>query len=166
MAGQIIDIQVGFGLVNVIDPVNNVQISVLGQFYYLIALLYFLALDGHHYLLKALGESFKLVPPGSLVWFKQASAAGPKLSDFFTKLFIIAIQVAGPSVAVLFLTNITMGLLSRTIPQMNVFIVGLPANVLVGLAVTIVSMKFMGTVLRSVVTNMGDTIALLFHTLP
>ncbi|MES2202583.1 MAG: flagellar biosynthetic protein FliR [candidate division FCPU426 bacterium] len=165
MAGQILDIQVGFGLVNVLDPTSNSQVSVLGQFYYLVALLYFLALDGHHFLLKALGDSFRLIPPGSLGWFEHAAAAGPKLSDFFTQLFIIALQIAGPSIAVLFLTNVTMGLLSRTIPQMNVFIVGLPANVLIGLLVTIVSLKFMGTVLHSVINSMGDGIARLLHTL-
>jgi flagellar biosynthetic protein FliR len=165
MAGQIIDIQMGFGLVNVIDPVNNVQISILGEFYYILAMLYFLALNGHHYLLKALGDSYRLIPPGSLNWFQHASSIGPELANFFTKLFVIAVQVAGPSVAVLFLTNLTMGLLSRTIPQMNVFIVGLPANVLVGLAVSIVSMKFMGTILRSVVDSMGESIARLLHSL-
>lgn len=165
MAGQIIDIQMGFGLVNVIDPVNNVQISILGEFYYILAMLYFLALNGHHYLLKALGDSFKLIPPGSLNWFDHAGSVGPELAAFFTKLFVIAVQIAGPSVAVLFLTNLTMGLLSRTIPQMNVFIVGLPANILVGLAVSIVSMKFLGTVLRSVVNGMNDSIARLLHLL-
>ena len=159
MAGQIIDIQIGFGLVNVLDPSSNQQVSVIGQFYQIVALLYFIALDGHHYLLKALGDSFHLIPPGSLSWFEHAGAAGPSLSEFFTRLFVIAIQVAGPSVATLFLTNVTMGLLSRTLPQMNVFIVGLPLNVLIGLGITVLSMKLMGTVLHTVVNSMGDGIA-------
>lgn len=165
MAGQIIDIQIGFGLVNVIDPGSNQQVSVIGQFYYIIALLFFLALDGHHYLLKALGDSFQLIPPGGLSWFAQAGAAGPKLSEFFTRLFAIALQVAGPSVATLFLTNVTMGLLSRTIPQMNVFIVGMPLNILVGLGITVLSLKLLGTVLHTVVSSMGDGIARLLHAL-
>jgi flagellar biosynthetic protein FliR len=165
MAGQVIDIQVGFGLVNVIDPGSNQQVSVVGQFYYIVALLYFLALDGHHYLLKALGDSFQLIPPGGLSWFDHAGAAGPKLSEFFSRLFVIALQVAGPSVVTLFLTNITMGLLSRTIPQMNVFIVGMPLNILVGLGITVLSLRLMGTVLHSVVASMGDGIARLLHAL-
>src|SRR6185369_10547180 len=60
MAGQIVDIQVGFGLVNVLDPGGSQQVSVIGQFYYILALLYFLGLDGHHYLLKAMGDSYRL----------------------------------------------------------------------------------------------------------
>ena len=113
MAGQIVDIQIGFGLVNVIDPVNNDQVSILGEFYYLLAMLYFLALDGPHYLLRALADSYRLMPPGGLDWFKHATAIGPELANFFTKLFVISVQVAGPSVAVLFLSNLTMGLLAH-----------------------------------------------------
>jgi flagellar biosynthetic protein FliR len=157
MAGQVIDIQVGFGLVNVIDPAGGQSVSILGQFYYMVAMLFFLAINGHHLLLKALGDSFQLLPVGSVGWFSKAAQAGPLLAEFFTKLFIIAFQVAAPSVAVLFLTNLSMGLLSRTIPQMNVFIVGLPLNVTVGLLVTILSLKYLGTVLGSVVGQLGSS---------
>ena len=157
MAGQVIDIQVGFGLVNVIDPAGAQSVSILGQFYYMVAMLFFLAINGHHLLLKALGDSFQLLPVGSVDWFEKAAAAGPLLAEFFSKLFIIAFQVAAPSVAVLFLTNLSMGLLSRTLPQMNVFIVGLPLNVTVGLLVTILSLKYLGTVLGSVVGQLGSS---------
>lgn len=157
MAGQIIDIQVGFGLVNVIDPAGGSTVSILGQFYYMVAMLFFLAINGHHILLKALGDSFQLLPVGSVGWFEKAATAGPLLGEFFTKLFIIAFQVAAPSVAVLFLTNISMGLLSRTLPQMNVFIVGMPLNVMIGLMVTILSLKVLGSVLGTVVGQMGSS---------
>lgn len=157
MAGQIIDIQVGFGLVNVLDPGSGQQVSILGQFYYLVSMLFFLAVDGHHALIKALGDSFALLPPGGIAWLEHAAKAGPLLSGFFTKLFVIAFQVAAPSVAVLFLTNLSMGLLSRTLPNMNVFIVGLPLNVVVGVMVTIVSLKLLGTVLTTVSSQIGSS---------
>jgi flagellar biosynthetic protein FliR len=157
MAGQIVDIQIGYGMVNVLDPAGGSQVSILGQFYYLVAMLFFLAVDGHHALLKAMGDSFTLLPPGSISWFDKAAVAGPLLSGFFTKLFIIAFQVAAPSIAVLFLTNLSMGLLSRTIPQMNVFIVGMPLNIIVGLMVTILSLKLLGTVLSSVSGQVGSS---------
>lgn len=157
MAGQIVDIQIGFGMVNVIDPAGGSQVSIMGQFYYLIAMLFFLAIDGHHALLKAMGDSFTLLPPGSINWFDHAAQSGPLLSGFFTKLFIIAFQVAAPSIAVLFLTNLSMGLLSRTIPQMNVFIVGMPLNIMVGLMVTILSLKLLGTVLSTVSSEVGSS---------
>jgi flagellar biosynthetic protein FliR len=165
MAGQIIDIQIGFGLVNVIDPAGGTQVSILGQFYYLVALLFFLAMDGHHALIKALGDSFALLPAGSVGWLDQAAKAGPLLGTFFTKLFIIAFQVAAPSVAVLFLTNLSMGLLSRTLPQMNVFIVGLPLNVIIGLLVTIVSLRLLSTVLGTVGAQVGGSAFSLLRTL-
>lgn len=165
MAGQVIDIQVGFGLVNVIDPSGGEQVSILGQFYYIVAMLFFLAIDGHHALIKALGDSFALLPVGSIGWLDQAAKAGPLLSGFFTKLFIIAFQVAAPSVAVLFLTNLSMGLLSRTLPQMNVFIVGLPLNVVVGLLVTVLSLSLLSTVLTTVSGEVGSSAFRILQTL-
>ena len=165
MAGQVVDIQIGFGLVNVIDPAGSQSVSILGEFYYMVAMLFFLTINGHHLLIKALGDSFQLLPVGSVGWFDRASGVGPLMADFFTKLFIIAFQVAAPSVAVLFLTNLSMGLLSRTLPQMNVFIVGLPMNVMVGLLVTIISLRFLGTVLGSVVGELGSSAYKLLHAL-
>lgn len=165
MAGQVIDIQVGFGLVNVIDPSGGEQVSILGQFYYIVAMLFFLAIDGHHALIKALGDSFTMLPVGSIGWLNQAAKAGPLLSGFFTKLFIIAFQVAAPSVAVLFLTNLSMGLLSRTLPQMNVFIVGLPLNVVVGLLVTVLSLSLLSTVLTTITGEVGSSAFRILQTL-
>ena len=163
MAGQIVDIQAGFGLVNVVDPTSNTQVSILGQFYQVIALLFFLAIDGHHILIRAVGDSFALIPAGGFSWLTQANMAGPLLSDFFSRLFIIAFQVAAPSIATLFLVNLTMGLLSRTIPQMNVFIVGLPLNVLIGLGFTFLSLSLLGTVLNDVIGKMSESITQLLR---
>lgn len=157
MAGEIVDIQVGFGLVNVIDPSGGAQVSILGQFYYIVAMLFFLAIDGHHALLKAVGDSFGVLPPGSIIWFKQAAHAGPLLAQFFTRLFGIALQVAAPSIAVLFLTNLSMGLLARTMPQMNVFIVGMPMNVIIGMIITLLSLKLLAIVLTAVTAQVGSS---------
>jgi flagellar biosynthetic protein FliR len=160
-----VDIQTGFGLVNVVDPQSNSQVSILGQFYQLIALLFFLAINGHHVLLQALGDSFQLIPAGGFAWLERAAFAGPLLSDFFSRLFIIAFQVAAPSIATLFLANLTMGILSRTIPQMNVFIVGLPLNVMLGLGFTFLSMKVLGTVLDTVMGRMAQSISQILKTM-
>src|SRR5580693_2244715 len=64
LAGQIVDIQMGLGMVNIIDPITSTQISVMGQYYYLIATLVFMAVDGHHQLLKGVADSFTLIPLG------------------------------------------------------------------------------------------------------
>ncbi len=157
MAGEIVDIQIGFGLVNVIDPAGGQEVSILGQFYYIVAMLFFLAIDGHHALLKALGDSFSILPPGSVLWFREAGHAGPLLADFFTRLFGIALQVAAPGIAVLFLTNLAMGLLARTMPQLNVFIVGMPLNIVVGLLITIASLRLLGVVLTAVTSEVGSS---------
>jgi flagellar biosynthetic protein FliR len=158
LAGQIIDIQTGFGLVNVLDPQSNTQVSIIGQFYYLMAILVFLAINGHHVLLRAMGDSFALVPPGSFSLMRLNAVSGPIIADFFSRLFIIALQVAAPAVVTLFLTTLAMGILSRTLPQMNIFIVGMPLNVLVGLIITYFSLQVMGGVLSTVVSSMSQNI--------
>jgi flagellar biosynthetic protein FliR len=158
LAGQIVDIQMGFGLVNVIDPQTNAQVSIIGQFYYLIAILVFLAINGHHVLLRAMGDSFHLIGPGAFSLAKAATVTGPVIAEFFTKLLVIAFQIAGPAILTLFLTTVAMGVLSRTMPQMNIFIVGLPINVVVGMLITFATLHVMGGVLRSVVSGMGTNI--------
>ena len=121
LAGQIVDLQMGFGIVNVIDPMSNTQVSIIGQFQFVLGMLIFLSINGHHFLFQAITDSFRLAPINS-VGITEATAV--RLSEMFYKMFLIAFKIAGPATLALFLTNVTLGLIARTIPQMNVFIVG------------------------------------------
>lgn len=130
LAGQFIDIQIGFGIVNIVDPQSGGQITLIGQVYFLFALLLFLVLDLHHVVIAALYKSFQIVPvgtpafPGSLLSF---------VDDQVSRLFVVAFQLSAAPIAVLFLAEVAMGFIARTVPQMNIFIVGFPLRIAMGL---------------------------------
>jgi flagellar biosynthetic protein FliR len=160
LAGQVVDIQMGLGMVNIIDPMSSAQVSVMGQYFYLVATLVFLAVDGHHVLLRALADSFELVPLGHANFT-------PTMAGLFNErasaLFLVAFRVGAPVVGALFLTNLALGVLARTVPQMNVFIVGMPLNVGVGLLMAALSMGFFAYVLQGIFRGLPRDLALLLH---
>jgi flagellar biosynthetic protein FliR len=130
LAGQLIGFQMGLSIANVIDPANNTQVSVISQFQYLVALLIFLLMDGHHIFIYAIADSIRVLPPLNFHF------SGPLLEvliNMMGKMFIVAIKVGAPIVAILFFLSIGMGLVARTVPQINIFVVGFPLQIAVGL---------------------------------
>jgi flagellar biosynthetic protein FliR len=144
-AGQIIDTQMGFGMVNVLDPQSGMQVPLLGNFFYLFATMLFLLSDGHHYLLMALTRSFRLIPPGTLSF---PVSLWSNLGGLFTQILAFALQIALPVAGVLFLTDVALGIVARTVPQMNVFVLGIPVKILVGMGTILVTLPLFATVLR------------------
>lgn len=145
LAGQMIDMHIGFGMVNVFDPVSNIQIPVTANFYFILAMLMFLAIDGHHLLIYTLSDSFTLFPIGSKVLIEQS------LLDFviniFMSVFAISIKIAAPVTAAILITDVALGIIAKAVPQVNVFIIGLPLKILVGFIVIVVTL----TAFRSIV---------------
>lgn len=135
LAGQIIDIEMGFALANVIDPVSNIQQSLIGQFQNLLAFMFFLAIDGHHKLILVMSQSFEILPIGMA--FHITDAWGLQIVALFGTIFSLALRLAFPIIAAMFLTDLILGLLSRLVPQMNVFVVGFPIKLALGLWVLI-----------------------------
>lgn len=133
IAGSFVDIQMGFGIVNVIDPMTGAQAPILGNFKYYIAFLLFLTMNGHHFLLLAIMNSFQYVPLDGSIFTKIAEGG---MSTFFIETFVViftlAFQLAVPLVATLFLVDVGLGLLARTAPQFNMFVVGIPIKIIVG----------------------------------
>ena len=162
LSGQIIDLQMGFGIVNVIDPMSNTQVSIIGQFQFILGVLIFLSINGHHVLFQAMTDSFRIVPM-TKVGITEETAA--KLADLFFNMIVIAFKIAGPATLALFLTNVTLGFIARTIPQMNVFLVGLPLNILVGLAAVMVSLPIIVNMFNALLTDMWNDIYYLMQSM-
>ncbi len=131
-AGQLAGLQMGFGIVNVIDPASHDQVSIIGQFLNILAILLMLTLDGHHTILNGLLTSFDAVPLGGVV---LKAPVAHKMISLTAEVFVIAIKVSAPIMIALFLISTAMGVLARTVPQMNVFIVGFPVQLAVGMSV-------------------------------
>lgn len=155
IAGQIIDMETGFGVVNVLDPQNNIQVPITGNFLYIISLIIFITIDGHHMLLSALFRSYELVPPGGV--FAYASSIND-LIGIAGETFVIGFKISAPVITAVFLTDIALGILSRTMPQMNIFIIGIPIKILVGMITLMIMIPVFATILDSIFTNMGDNI--------
>jgi flagellar biosynthetic protein FliR len=139
LGGQVAGIQIGFGIANVIDPMSETGATVMAQWQQLAALLAFLALDVHHVLLRAVLASFHAAPVGAIV---LSSDLLQGVVAHGASLFAVGARIAAPVLVVLLLVNGALAVLARTIPQLNVFAVGLPVNVGVGLVVVGASLPF------------------------
>src|SRR5262245_7555418 len=139
LGGQLAGIQMGFGIVNLIDPQTHAQVSVIAEWEHLLAILVFLVLDVHHLLLRALLGSFQVAPPGAVVMTGASLRGAVAMAS---DLFVVGVRVAAPVLIALLLTNGALGVLARTVPQLNVFVVGFPLNVGVGLVVLGASLPF------------------------
>jgi flagellar biosynthetic protein FliR len=139
LGGQIAGMQMGFGMANLIDPQSHAQETIVAHWHSLLALLTFLALDGHHLVVRALAASFRAAPPGAAVLSGAGLAAAVGLA---ADIFTVGLRVAAPVLLVLMLVNGAMGVLARTVPQLNVFVVGFPVTVAVGFAVLGAALPF------------------------
>lgn len=160
IAGGLIDLMMGFALANVIDPQTGAQMPIMGNFKYLIAILIMLATDGHHLLLRGILNSFLLVPLQGFLSFSDGTIS-QTLIDFFVNSFVIALQIAAPLAASLFLMDVGLGLISRTVPQMNMFVVGIPIKILASFAILLFVLPGFGYLLRQLFSELYDSMELL-----
>ncbi|KUP24343.1 flagellar biosynthetic protein FliR [Paenibacillus sp. DMB5] len=140
-AGSFIDIQIGFAIANVIDPLTGTSAPIFGNFKYMIALTMFVIMNGHHHLLNAIVYSYDWVPIDNIIFSKMLDGS---LSDFlvrsFAQSFMLAFQMSAPLVTALFLTDVGLAFLARTAPQYNVFVIGVPLKIIIGLALFLILM--------------------------
>ena len=130
MMGQLVGFQTGFAITNILDPQSGMQVSILSNMAYLVAMTLFLILNGHHILLSAMRESFEIINVGSLNLNGQIFQ---KIIDTSADMFVIAIKIGAPAIAVLLFTKVAFGLITKLIPQMNIMIVAFPVQIVIGL---------------------------------
>jgi flagellar biosynthetic protein FliR len=133
----------GFGIVNVLDPMTNLEVSIISRLQYLFGFYLFLIIGGHHYFLLAVGESFRLVPIGNFHF------SGNMVQQFVTmsgKVFDLAIRLGAPAMVALILTDVALGFIARVAPQMNVFLVGFPLKIATGLIMISVSLPMFAAI--------------------
>lgn len=131
MAGSFVDMQIGLSMLSMFDPNSKSNATLLDRLMYWTALTIFFIVDGHHMLINALIESFSVVNLG------KSMLNGDSLMfvvDVFIKYFAIGIKITLPIVLIIIIADLTLALISRTVPQINVMILGLPIKILVGLA--------------------------------
>jgi len=153
MAGQIIDMQVGFGMVNVLDPVSNIQVPITSNFYFIMSMLVFLAFNGHHALIRALFDSYNIIPLGA------AAFNNSLMNDIiraFGNIFLIGFKISAPIIAAILITDIALGVISRTVPQLNFFVVGMPLKIFLGIVVMILTVPMFISVVDVLINGMNN----------
>ena len=151
LAGQVIGFQMGFSMINVVDPQSGANVSIMEQLAYWTTLLIFLSLNGHHVIISALIESFRLVPPGVFVFQKVLLT---KVLELGSEMFVLAIKMGAPVIAPLLFTSTAFGLMAKFSPQMNVMIVAFPLKIFVGLALFGLSLQVAVIMTKNYVVNL------------
>lgn len=127
IAGGFIDFQMGFAVANVIDPQTGAQSPLIGQYFYIFALLFLLSVNGHYLLIDGIYFSYTFIPMDGFISVDGDFASF--IIDTFNHMFLIAFQMSLPLVGCLFLVDVALGIIARTVPQLNVFVVGLPLKI-------------------------------------
>lgn len=150
-AGQIMGFQMGFAMMNVVDPLSGVSIELTSQFLYLVSLLIFLSFNGHLYLISAFAKSFKLIPPGTILLNTQVY---DNILYFTSQIFILAVKIAAPVMVAELLVSCALGIIARLSPQINVLFVGFPLKIAVGFFFIGIVMELLGFFIRDTVTGL------------
>ncbi len=160
LAGQIVGFQMGFSMINVIDPQSGTDLSIISQISYLVVILIFIMLNGHHTIIQALVESFRLVKMGDFYLHENMNR---QMIDMATGLFALGVKMSAPAMAALFFTNAAFGICAKFVPQMNIMIVAFPVQIAVGLVtfgitlqvILIMTRNYMGSFSKVLVSLMG-----------
>lgn len=154
VAGGLIDFQMGFAIANVIDPQTGAQSPLMGQYFYTIALLLLLTIDGHHLMIDGIYHSYQFISLDQ-AWLPFGDT---NIIEFvlrtFSQMFMLAFQMALPVVGSLFLVDVALGIMARTVPQLNIFVVGVPIKIAVGLIMIFILMSVMTTVMSHMIEIM------------
>lgn len=151
MAGDLISIQMGFGMVSLIDPQSRSQSTIIADLFLFLATLIFLAVDGHHYLLRLLVLSFQEAPVGRP--FTLPHHLFLLLPAFGSLMYQLAVMLAAPILAALFLAQVALGLVARAVPQIQVMILSFPLTIALGLLFLSLTLSMVGPAL---VDHFGD----------
>lgn len=149
--GRLLDMQVGFGIANVFDPVTRAQGPLLGTALSMLAVVVFFAVDGHHMLIRGIAYSLERFPPGrSLAELDPGAVAAQ-----FGVVFAYGVLVVAPAVILLLVLDAGLAVAARTMPQMNIFFVAMPLKVVAGLAMLALSMRYVAPALERAFESIG-----------
>ena len=162
LAGKVMDMQVGFAIVNVMDPTSGQQIPLIGSFLYNLGIMLFLITNGHHMIIAALAESFRVIPLLGMQWSETFVNL---IVDVTAAVFTTGMKIAMPVTFAILMTNVGLGILARTMPQMNIFVVGIPMHIIIGLFMLSVIVPFYALFLDVVFNAMYGNISIIVKSL-
>jgi flagellar biosynthesis protein FliR len=150
-AGQIMDMEIGFSMVNVLDPVTRIQTTITSNFYGYIVLLMMMITNLHHYFLRAIIDSFQVIEIGKAVFNPNIYQL---MVQFITDYFIIGFRIILPIYAAILIVNTILAILAKMAPQLNMFVIGMQLKVIVGLLVLVMMVELIPSVADLIFNNM------------
>lgn len=153
LAGEVIGFQMGLGIASVFDPSSEAQVSLIGQIKISFALLLFVVLDGHHILIRALIMSYRHIEPGKL---ELSRALLDHYMGLAGMIFLVGLQIGAPLIVAMMAANFSIGLIARSVPQVNVFVVGFPFTIALGLLLLMLAFPFFIEALAALHNQLGN----------
>ena len=158
-AGSLIGYQMGFAAANVFDPTTQSQVALISQFQGIFAILLFLSLNVHHLFFEAIVASFELLPPGSLT---LSGGAIPMIVEVTNHSMIFSLRLVAPILVLLILSNLTLGIMSRVFPQLNVFMISFPLNIGISFLVMGLTLGIVASLLQGEFSSLPERFLNLF----
>lgn len=155
-AGHIIDVDIGFSMVQLFDPLTNQESSAFGSFYTYLVMLVMLLSNMHYYVISAVVDSFELIPLGMATYHSEYMYN--TVVQFAAQYFLIAFRIILPVFGASLLLNIILGILAKSAPQMNMFVIGMQLKILIGLAVLLVTVVCIPLITDMVYGGMQDMV--------
>ena len=142
-AGTVVGFQMGLSMANMFDPMSEQQISMLARFETAVAMLVFLVMDLHLVIVQAMVRSYSLLPPGGA---GMSNDLAREILSLSSSVFAIGLQIGAPLIVALFLSNMIIGLLARSVPQIQIFVVGFPLTLLLGFVFLMFGIPFLSLI--------------------
>ncbi len=155
IAGQLAGTAMGLSMSSVVDPQTEAQTLALAEIKHIMALLLFLAMDGHVLLLNVIKSSFQAVPPGGINWYAKQTQVIGYLTEMSAEVLLAAVKIAAPVICASLIVNVTFGIVSRAVPQMNIFAVSFGASITVGLFISAISLPSFANAMSGMFVDYG-----------
>lgn len=151
IAGKLIDTGIGFSMVSVLNPLDGNQMPVSANLYYIIVMLIFLVTNTHHAIIRAIVRSFDIIPLGQIL-FNEILLS--ELVSVLTKAIELGVKIAMPVTLTIVIANVILGILAKAMPGMNVFVIGMPFKIMIGLAIMMMTLPFFYSLFTSILDDM------------
>ena len=163
LGGSYMDVQIGFSMISMLDPNTSSNSTLIERLLYWTGLILFFMVDGHHMLITQLIDSFNAVSLGRFILNQETASI---IIEVFIQFFIMGLKIAIPIVLIIIITELTLGLVGRAVPQLNVMILGLPLKIIVGLTTLILAMPIIFKLIAVGFSNIPDAFNGFFKALP
>jgi len=160
MAGALLDLQMGLGLSQALNPITGVPVSLISQFKFFLAMVVFLSINAHHVMLGAFVHSYDSMPAPTMAMMPSIEAG---FVGLITKLSLMALQIAAPVAAVSIIVDASLGIINKAVPQMQVFMVGLPAKILLGMIALSIALPILTSSVQYGVETASDSLVQVFQ---